>query len=117
MGRLDRYHTLTEYRYEVTAAAVTFHRSSNSSNTIILLSFLAAQHHERMSTLKTLNWLSSPLAVAPPSGYSFFQKSTVLDKNIRRYESTVALNVQCSWGGGIERDRAIVNAWHSNAYA
>ncbi|GBP78528.1 hypothetical protein EVAR_60545_1 [Eumeta japonica] len=35
----------------------------------------------------------------------------------RRYENTVALNVQRSWGGGIERDRSRVNAWHSNACA
>ncbi|GBP55093.1 hypothetical protein EVAR_46390_1 [Eumeta japonica] len=36
---------------------------------------------------------------------------------LRGYESTVALNVQRSWEGGIERDRARVNAWHSNACA
>ncbi|GBP16251.1 hypothetical protein EVAR_93620_1 [Eumeta japonica] len=35
----------------------------------------------------------------------------------RGCESTVALNVQRSWGGGIERDMARVNAWHSNASA
>ncbi|GBP21410.1 hypothetical protein EVAR_12011_1 [Eumeta japonica] len=33
------------------------------------------------------------------------------------YESTVALNVQRSWGRAIERDRAKVNAWHMNACA
>ncbi|GBP61281.1 hypothetical protein EVAR_52770_1 [Eumeta japonica] len=35
----------------------------------------------------------------------------------RVYDSTVALNVQRSWGGGIERDRARVKAWYSNACA
>ncbi|GBP74898.1 hypothetical protein EVAR_36083_1 [Eumeta japonica] len=46
-----------------------------------------------------------------------FRKSCVklLTLPWRGYESTVALNVQRSWGGGIERDRARVNVWHSNA--
>ncbi|GBP03878.1 hypothetical protein EVAR_72134_1 [Eumeta japonica] len=35
----------------------------------------------------------------------------------RGYKSTVALNVQRFWGVGIERDRARVNEWHSNACA
>ncbi|GBP46199.1 hypothetical protein EVAR_82197_1 [Eumeta japonica] len=35
----------------------------------------------------------------------------------RGYENTVALNIQRSRGGGIERDRVRVNAWHSNACA